>query len=74
MEKNNLDYLAQVVTTNILKKMDLKVNITKKSNSCLILLPNIGFGIQENLDFIVKTIKDMKYISGLSHIFKKNNS
>jgi len=72
MEKNNLDYLAQVVTTNILKKMDLKVNITKKSNSCLILLPNIGFGIQENLDFIVKNYKGYEiYLGTLPHFPKE---
>jgi hypothetical protein len=54
MEINNFEKLVHVVTTNVLQKIDPKTDFKTQGKSCLILLPNICFGIKDYLEYIEK--------------------
>lgn len=55
MEINNFDKLVNLVTENILNKIDLKTKSRLDSNSCLVIMPNISLGLEEYFNKIRKT-------------------
>lgn len=52
MELKNFDKLVQSVTSNILEKLELKTEFNVNEKSCLVLLPNIGFGMNAYYSYI----------------------
>jgi hypothetical protein len=52
MELKNFDRLVQSITSNILEKLELKTEYYKHDKSCLILVPNIGFGMKDYYTYI----------------------
>lgn len=52
MELKNFDRLVQSITSSILEKLELKPEHSKNDKSCLILLPNIGFGMKDYYAYI----------------------
>lgn len=71
MEKNNFDKLVKIVTDNILEKIDLKSNFEINDKTCLILVPNIGIGLKENFEYVMKNYPDNEFIIGSSEEFSK---
>jgi len=54
MELNNFDQLVNKVTATVLSRLDVAVDSLKKTKSCLIIQPQMSFGIHEYLDYITK--------------------
>lgn len=54
MELKNFDRLVQSITSNILTKLEVKSNNITHDKSCLILVPNIGFGMRDYYSYINK--------------------
>lgn len=71
MDLKNFDKLVQVVTDNIFEKLDFKTNFKISDKSCLILVPNIGLGFKEYLDFIIKNYPNNDLYLGSSEEFSK---
>lgn len=71
MDLKNFDKLVQVVTDNIFEKLDFKTNFRISDKSCLILVPNIGLGFKEYLDFIIKNYPNNDLYLGSSEEFSK---
>ncbi|KFZ26740.1 MAG: Nucleotide utilization protein [Candidatus Izimaplasma bacterium HR2] len=71
MEVKNLDKLAKVVTDNIFEKLDFKTDFKISDKSCLILVPNIGLGFKEYLNFIIKNYPNNDLYLGSSEEFSK---
>ncbi len=71
MEINNFEKLVKVVTKNILEKIDTKTTSKIIEKSCLILVPNIGLGSEDYLEYIVKHYPDYDLYLGSSEEFSK---
>ncbi len=71
MEAQNLDKLVKVVTDNIFEKLDFKTDFKISDKSCLILVPNIGLGFKEYLDYIIKNYPNNDLYLGSSEEFSK---
>ncbi|MFK5883105.1 MAG: hypothetical protein QM489_02055 [Candidatus Izemoplasma sp.] len=71
MEKNNFDKLVKVVTDNILEKIELKTSFEINDKTCLILIPNIGIGLKDNFEYVMKNYPDNNFIIGSSEEFSK---
>jgi len=52
MEIKNFDQLANKITSNILEKIDIKTECKMNDKSCLVILPNMGLGIEEYFKYI----------------------
>lgn len=71
MELNNFDKLVKTVTDNILDKIDFKAGSKINDKSCLILIPNIGLGLKDYFDFIMKNYPDNDLYLGSNEEFKQ---
>ena len=57
MEIKNINQLVNKVTVNILDQLDLKTtccNININPKSCFILIPNMGLGMKEYIEYITQ--------------------
>lgn len=52
MELKNFDRLVQSITSSILEKLELNTEYIKHDKSCLILVPNIGLGMNDYYSYI----------------------
>ena len=64
MELKNFDKLVQSVTSNILEKLELKTEYNLHDKSCLLLLPNIGFGMKDYYTYIERQFPGYNFYVG----------
>ena len=73
MEIKNFDKLVDAVTKGVLNRMDSKSGLINNKKSCLILLPNLCFGLKEHFEYIGKNFKDYGLYLGIETKFSKLN-
>ena len=71
MEINNLDKLVKVVTENIINKMEYNTEFKVNTKSCLILIPNIGFGFNDYFKYIRKEYPKYDFYLGTHEEFSE---
>jgi len=64
MELKNFDKLVQSITSNILEKFELKPENQTYDKSCLLLVPNLGFGMKDYYSFIKKELPGYNFYLG----------
>ncbi len=67
MDNYVYEKLVNLITANVLRKMDIKVVPKIDSKSCLILLPNICLGMHEYLSYINKEYGGYSIYLGLDN-------
>ncbi len=71
MDANNLDKLVKTVTEKILENMDRKTVSQLHKKSCMILIPNISFGFNDFMEYILANYPDYNLYLGSSEEFSK---
>ena len=65
MELKNFDKLVQAITSNILEKIDIEPIYPVLEKSCLVLVPNIGFGMNDYRSYVNENYPGFKlYVGG----------
>ncbi len=64
MELKNFDRLVQSITSSILEKLELKTEHKTHDKSCLILVPNTGFGMNDYYTYINTQFPDYNLYVG----------
>ncbi len=71
MDANNLDKLVKSVTEKILEKMDRKSISQLHKKSCMVLIPNVSFGFNDFMEYILTNYPDYDLYLGSSEEFSK---